>query len=55
MHVRNLARLTVRRMVRVSRALDDSLLGAAIGALIILGYMVAIPVLLPLIFGGGQW
>lgn len=43
------------RIAAASNRLDESLLGAALGALILLGFMVAIPVLLPLIFGGDQW
>jgi hypothetical protein len=37
-------------LVRFSDWLDDSLLGAVIGAVIIGGWMIAVPVFLPLIF-----
>lgn len=39
-----------RRLRAASRALDESLLGAALGTVIIAAFMVAIPVLLPIIF-----
>lgn len=39
-----------RRLRAASDALDQSLAGAVLGTLIIAGFMVAIPVLLPIIF-----
>lgn len=39
-----------RRLRAASRALDESLLGAALGTVIIAAFLVAIPVLLPIIF-----
>ncbi len=39
-----------RRLMAASRSLDESLFGAILGTLIVAGFMVAIPVLLPIIF-----
>lgn len=39
-----------RRLRAASRALDESLLGAVLGTIVIAAFMVSIPVLLPIIF-----
>lgn len=40
----------LRTVKSISDWLDDSILGAVIGALVIFGFMVAVPVLLPIAF-----
>lgn len=39
-----------RRLRAASQSLDESLLGAALGTVIIAAFLVAIPVLLPIVF-----
>ncbi len=40
----------LRRLKSFADWLDDSWLGAALGVLVIFGFMIAVPVLLPIIF-----
>ena len=43
-------RRAARAISRLSRWLDDSLLGAALGALTIFGFLIAVAVCLPILF-----